>query len=349
MAHAPTIDTRAWMKRLLAVVTISMISASAFGCGAEPAGKSSGSNTSADNTTVTIGVDSSSFSLPFRVAQDEGYFDKYGAHVQLSTYSFGIDTLNAVVTKQANFGEAMDFALLTRLGKGNMKVTSVIASPASGDQILYVRSPISRPSDLKGKRLGVQRGTVNEYIWARYLNQYHVGESQVKLEPLTSEAELVEAFAKGDVDAIWVNKAFESKVKKLPGVKKLADLSAIHFRMVGYLVGDESFVASHPTVVSNILKALNDADRFIREHPNQAADIAYNELNIPKSEVLLEIEHDYDFMLRFTRGDYNELQAILQWSRNNGLITDNVDLRKSIELQPLMAAFPNKVSYDPQS
>ncbi|MGR5961601.1 hypothetical protein ACT7DN_04805 [Bacillus paranthracis] len=45
-------------------------------------------------------------SFQFRVAEKQGYFEKNSIKAQLSNFAYGIDTVNAVLTEQADTGLA---------------------------------------------------------------------------------------------------------------------------------------------------------------------------------------------------------------------------------------------------
>ncbi|MGR6009336.1 hypothetical protein ACT7CZ_19160 [Bacillus cereus] len=53
---------------------------------------------------------------------------------QLSNFAYGIDTVNAVLTEQADTGLAADYALLNSLGKGDMVVISTLLEEMKNHQ-----------------------------------------------------------------------------------------------------------------------------------------------------------------------------------------------------------------------
>ena len=317
------------------------------GCQSEASNSSvtTHSDRSGEPVTIKVAVDAAAFGLPFRVAIDQGYFQKYGIDVQLSTHAFGIDTLNAVITKQAEVGQAMDFALLTRLDSGQLKVVAAIASPTSKNSRLVVRDGIQKPEDLKGKKLGVQRGTVQEYIWAKYLEKYSIKPDEVELLPMTSVSELLTAFTKGDISAFWVNKTFANDALQVPGALELADLTDINFRMVGFMAVDKTLLESNELVVQNLLKGLEEANQSIKQNPEHAAEVAFRELKLPKEDVLSEITYDYEFEVRFDQNDFDQLKSIHDWALANGLLEKEVNLEEAIEIGPISEAFPDRVTY----
>ncbi|MEY8355790.1 ABC transporter substrate-binding protein [Lachnospiraceae bacterium 54-53] len=111
-------------------------------------------------------VDSGTFAYPFWVAENKGIFDKYNIEPEIQTYAYGIDTINAVTLDQADLGEAMDFAAISRLGgDSQLQFISFIAgNKMEGSHLYVLGDDIKEPKDLEGKSVVVQKGTVNEYV-----------------------------------------------------------------------------------------------------------------------------------------------------------------------------------------
>lgn len=343
------------MKKFFSVLLVSALLGGTIGCSAKTGESKPGAGQSAAPAAaqtgklekVRLGLDSAAFSLQFRVAKAKGIFKKYGIDPETSDYSFGIDTLNAAVLDQVDTAIAMDFAALTRLGKGNLRVVSLISSPKPNNSTLYVKGNINKPEDLKGKRFGVQKGTVNEYVWARLLEKYGINKKELTLEPLQSNAESIAAYEKGDLDGAWFGGPFAERAGKVKDSKKLLDLSAIDLRNRGYFVVQERLIKEKPEVVANLLKALDEATKELIAHPEEAAEIAFQELKLPKEAVTKEIKNDWEYDVRFSQDDFDYLKKVLDWSVENGLIKDNFELKDKIIIDPIKKALPDKVTYKP--
>lgn len=303
------------------------------------------SETKAQKTEkIRIGLDSGTFSLQFRVADAKGYFKKYGIEPELSTFSFGIDTLNAALTNRVDAGMGMDYAVLTSVGKADLKVLSLINTPKEANQTLFARNGLSKPEDLKGKKLGVQKGTVNEYIWGKYFETFHIDKKDVTLVPLQSTAEILAAYERGDIDTAWFSGTFIEKAAKVNGSKPLNDLSAIKFRMRGYFVAQGALAKEKPELFVNLHKALDEASAFIKDHPEEAADIAAKALKVPKDAVLKEIKEQWDFDVRFSQEDFDHLQQIKAWTVSNGYLKETYELQDKISADAVKTALPKKVT-----
>ena len=80
-----------------------------------------------ETSKVRLGIEAGVTTLPFRAAEEQGYFNKYNLEPSLATFAYGIDTINALFTEQTDTGIAADYALLNSLGKGDLVILGTIS------------------------------------------------------------------------------------------------------------------------------------------------------------------------------------------------------------------------------
>jgi NitT/TauT family transport system substrate-binding protein len=331
--------------QMIAFLLVMIIGAAMLaGCG----GKSSAPDKQAGNGKfkIRIGADSAPFSFQFRVAKAKGLFDKYNIDAEIQNFSFGIDTVNALILDQVDSGEAMDYALATRLGKdSDLRIVSYIATPSlDGSSLYVVGDGIKSPADLTGKNIAAQKGTVNEYVWAQTFKKFGVDPKTVNMLYFSSNSEMIAAVQTGKADAIWVDKSNQSKIAEIANIKALGDYHLIDFEMKGYLTLKDQFIKAHPEAVGNFLKALNEASDYIAKNPQETAEIAYQDLKLPKADVLKTLE-TYTYHVRFSQADYDHLHNIVTWSVQNGLIKNSYAVQDYLSLDILKKTLPEAVTY----
>lgn len=299
---------------------------------------------------VKIGLDTAATGSPqFRVAHDQGFFQEHGIETEFSDFPYGIDTINALLINRTEVGSAADYALLNSLGKGDMTIIGTMKRNneiTAKKTVLLVKEDIHGGQDLVGKRLGVARGTVYEYVWARYLEKLNIDSSQVKFVNYSSLDEAVVALQKNEMDAIWATGANLAKLSQLEGVKQLTDISATGVNTRAFIIAQRSFVDKNPETVSKLLKALSQATDYIPSHKEETADILFNTIKLPKEGVLSDLEAS-DYVLGFSQEDFDELNAMKEWLTDQGLLKDRYDLKSKVNIEPLQKAFPASVTYQP--
>jgi NitT/TauT family transport system substrate-binding protein len=170
-------------RKLTIALATAALAAGVAACGSS-SGSSPGSATNAANTssagnlpTVTMmvgGIDKQIY-LPYQLAQDLGYFKKYGVNMQLSTeQNGGVGAETAMASGQVDLAGAWYVHTIDFQEKGKDVINLVQLSGAPGEREMCTKSSgITSPAQWKGKTLGVTdigSGTdeLTEYLAHRY-------------------------------------------------------------------------------------------------------------------------------------------------------------------------------------
>jgi NitT/TauT family transport system substrate-binding protein len=294
---------------------------------------------------IRIGADSYAFSFQFRVARAAGIFRKYNIDADISTYSFGIDTINAAILGETDSAEGMDYAVASRFADNNtLRIVAHIGGPVPDGEKLYSRLPeVDTVADLRGKALGVKRGTVNEYIWGKVFELHGIDPKEVKQVYLGSTAELLAAYQAGEIDAFWGTPEVDAPILAVPGSHALGNLDLAKTVYRGYLLLDEKFIREHEAGVARLLQALDEASAYIAAHPQETAQIVYEDLKAPR-EAVLETLKSYSYDVRLSQADLDHIVSVANWSVDNGLIKNRYDIRQFVDTAPLRRALPQKLT-----
>ena len=163
---------------------------------------------------------------PLWIAQERGFFAKYGVAVQ-PVYMPGspvmIASLSTGQIQLANSGGTA--ALGAAAGGLDLKVIGTFTSRIPFD--LVVRPTVKNAQDLRGKRLGVQ--VIGGTIWmGAMLGLEHLGldprRDAIQIVAAGDQTMLIQALEKGTVDATVVDSAFSNGLKQR-GFSILVELS----------------------------------------------------------------------------------------------------------------------------
>jgi sulfonate transport system substrate-binding protein len=312
------------------------------------AGCSTSANSHGNETSkIRFGIDAGITTLPFRAAEDQGYFKTYGLEPTIASFAYGIDTINALFTEQTDTGFAADYALLNSLGKGDLVILGTISratEQSSKDIALFAKGNIHSGKDLKGKKLGVAKGTVYEYVWAKYLEANKINEKDVIYVPYSSPDEAIIGVKSGDIDAVWGGGALNDKFKSIEGVKQIDDLIGAGVSINLYLIAQRSYVEQNTASVENALKALNEGIEFVQNNKEESAKIAFIQIKLPEEDVLKDLGK-MNYVLGFTKEDAKHLEEMKKWLEERGMLTDQYELKEKLNLAPLKKAIPESVTY----
>lgn len=342
------------MKKIIILLTTVFAMGLLVGCGASDTAdsKDGGSETGVvqgeEVIDIRAGVNTASLAYPYQVALEQGIFEKYNLNVTIDTYESGAGTLDAVILKQEEAASAAGYAIATRLSEdSNLRVVSSLNELTPASEELYTTDKsIQTPKDLEGKTIGVKKGTVDEYIWAKLFETYDVDRSKVTEVGLGSDAEIITAFATGDVDAIWVeNSNVEKVLEAVSDAFSLGDLSLTGAAIKVYVAFDSEFIEQKPEGAKRLLQALSEAVDFLSENQEETADIIYKTMKIDKENALSDIQNSI-WEIRFSQEDYDSLADIAQWVQDNGVNENKFEISDVVDFTPIQNALPDKVSVE---
>ncbi|MFJ7953065.1 ABC transporter substrate-binding protein [Lysinibacillus sp. NPDC096418] len=336
-----------WYQQVLAFIVLTIF---LVACGNESAKEN---NSSVEGTApIRAAIDTAAGgSFQIRAANTEGYFKEHGIEVSLSNFAYGIDTVNAMLTEQADTGLAADYALLNSLNKGDFVVVSSLTGSAENVNVLdftevLASQEVKEANDLAGKKIGVAKGTVGEYHWSRYLEHLNISEDDVKFVPYSTPDEAIVGVKKGDIDAVLASGALLEKFKSIEGVHTLDKLSTVEgLNIASYLVVDRQFAEQNEVLIAQFISGIREGIEYVKSNPDGTADIAYKELKITKEDVHRDLERQ-NFTLGFTEQDYRHLETMKQYLLDKGMLKEDYDLKSKLFLAPAKEVIPKQVTYN---
>ncbi len=146
--------------KIYAAAAAGTMALSLAACGGGAASSSStGANGAASVPTVKLmvgGIDKQIY-LPYELAQQLGYYKKYGVNVELSTeQNGGVGAEDAMASGQVDMAGAWYVHTVDFQSKGKDVINLVQLSGAPGERIMCGNdSGVHSPADIKGKTMGV--------------------------------------------------------------------------------------------------------------------------------------------------------------------------------------------------
>lgn len=194
---------------------------------------------------------------PLWIAQEKGFFAKYGVNVQ-QVYMPGSPVMIAsMASGQVHLGNSGGTAALGAAAGGvDLRVIGTFTGRIPFD--LVVKPGIKNPKDLRGKRLGVQ--VIGGTIWmGAMLGLEHLGldprRDDIQVVSAGDQTMLSQALEKGSIDATVVDSAFSGDLRQR-GFPTLVELSKTNIPFVSNgIVARASFLVQQADLVRNTLKA----------------------------------------------------------------------------------------------
>jgi NitT/TauT family transport system substrate-binding protein len=257
------------------------------------------------------------------VAENEGYFEGEGLDLTIREFDSGRT------------------ALATMLNEGNLDMVTVAQTPvmfnsfdrddyviiatmvySDNDVKILARQDrgIKNPSDLRGKTVGITKGSTGHFFLGLFL--IHSGLQLSEIETIDIEAsELPQALVDGRVDAISTWEPHIWNAKKLLGenaVRLQPRGGAKIFREDFYFVPNRNFMENNPETLKRFLKAIEKGEEFIQKNKEEAINIVSQRLKLDK-ELVVSIWDDFEFQLILDQAIIITLEDEARWAIDNNL------------------------------
>ncbi len=253
---------------------------------------------------------------PLWIAQEKGFFTKFGVNVQ-QVYMPGSPVMIAsMASGQVHLANSGGTAALGAAAGGlDLRVIGTFTSRIPFD--LVVRSNIKNPKDLRGKRVGVQ--VIGGTIWmAAMLGLEHLGldsrRDDIQVVAAGDQTMLSQALEKGTIDATVVDSAFSNDLKHR-GFPTLVELSKTNIPFVSNgIVVRASYLNQQPDVARNTLKAWMEGVAYALS-PRMKASVIETIARRLKAPPALA-EQGYQDLLRATdRKPYPSVEGLINVQR----------------------------------
>lgn len=203
--------------------------------------------------------------------------------------------------------------------------------PASGEGIVVKReSDIHSVSDLKGKKVAVNRGGTGEYLLSRALQTAGVDEASVQkayLLPTDSGS----AFSTGHIDA-WAtwDPYLAMAINNYDGRLLVNGQQLGSENAAGYFIRKD-FLANHPEVVKAVLKVLLESNAWAREHPLEAGRIWARQMGNQNDDVARQLGETNTSPLYGVGPEQEEhIRHIGTWYVQQGIIKREPDVSQFV-------------------
>jgi ABC-type nitrate/sulfonate/bicarbonate transport system substrate-binding protein len=210
------------------------------------------------------------------VAEDQGFFRKYGLDVKHVYVSSGSVALSALASGDAQFYTGSPTGATLGAVAGGLDVVFVAGLVNKLNGAFAVEPSIKTPADLKGKTIGVQ--SIGGGIWMitmMVLNHWNLDlkRDNIKLRVLGDFTVLTQSLASHLIDGSYLTYTFASRMER-QGFRILADLAKlpIPYQNTG-VIARRSFVNASPDIVERFLKGLSDGVAFALDPANKTAVI----------------------------------------------------------------------------
>ena len=320
------------LKKLTVITTM----VAAFGltaCQEQPKQTDNTDATSTPNVeTIRIGFQKSSINL--LVTRQEQLLEQHfpQAKVEWKEFPAGPQMLEALAVGAVDYGYVGNTPPIFAQAAGK-SLNYVGYEAYSGQSIALVtqnNSGIEKIEQLKGKRIGVQKGSNAHEFLAKVLQKAGLTWSDIQpiwLPPADARA----AFDKQSIDAWAIWDPFLSSAEQDTKARTLINGEAFP-QSYTYFVANPKFIQQYPQATQKFIESLNQADQWIVSHPNetQALYSQYTGLPADISKTVLERRLRPSVTAVLTPDVVKSQQAIADLFYQEALIPQKIDVQLNV-------------------
>lgn len=295
------------------VFLLIILSVGSTGCSRQESGKYTGP---VERITLAAYAGSYGF-IPF-VAQEKGFFKENGLEVTVNEYDFGLKAADALIGGKADIATAADFVLVSySFEHPDLRTIGSIARSLTDEIIARRDRGIEKPLDLKGRKIGVSPNTKAEYFLARFLMFNGIDYKAIKAVHLPP-SQIVEAISKGEIDAVSVWEPFVNEIKKRLGSNAISWPAQSDQAFYYLLLSRDGWIKKHSAAVERFLKAMIQAEEFMKQNPGEAQKLIAKRFNY-ESSFVQSIWQKNDFRVELPQELLSIMEDGAEWRIKNRL------------------------------
>jgi len=294
----------------------------------------------------TLAVALNPMSLPVYVAAHEGYFAEEGLEVKLIECPSGARCLATMLDGGADLATVADTPVVFRSFERSDFVLIGTFASSSDDTKTVTRQDtgIQTPRQLSGRRVGVTRGTSNHYHLDAYLLMHGVDPQSVQTVDLPPDA-MGAALKAGTIDAASTFEPHATRMIQALGPQAVRLTASNAYTVTFNLATMRRQVGTREQDLAALLRAIDKAERYIREQPQQAQHLLMERLKLDAA-ITGTLWPTLNYRLRLEPALIKTLEAEARWALREGYVRmpSIPNYLGFIHAGPLRAAAPTAVS-----
>lgn len=259
------------------------------------------------------------------VATRMGFFDDEGLSVEPLRFTSGPACAEALYSGAADIATMGDTAAVIAIARNDAFV--IVASNATGENRhrVMVRddSTIRVLDDLKGKRLGVKKGTSTYGGLLAALNRAGIAPEEIDIIDLDPPA-MVDALLARSLDGFVASEPTPSAAER-KGARELMTLGGLGNEYPILIVADQRRLAGREEEIRSFLRALRRAERYVADHPDEAAAMMAEETGL-SSKVTREAMKRHQYRIRLDETILSSLDETARFLRGQKILDDLPDI-----------------------
>jgi NitT/TauT family transport system substrate-binding protein len=235
---------------------------------------------SAPMASITIGTVQLEPSAPIIIADEKQFFTENGLNVILEYYDSGLSAVSGMLNGEVDVAAPVAEYVLVAKAFNEDKVKAVASINEIDYAYLLGRKDhgIQTIADLKGKKVGVPKGTILEFYLGRFLQLR--GMSAKDVIPVDVKlGQSADEIINGDVDAVISFQPYTTAAQNELGDNVVLWPAQSSQALYALIICSDDQLNDHPELNKRLLKSLALAEDYIIKNPQEARAITQKRLD----------------------------------------------------------------------
>ncbi|MGN7610504.1 ABC transporter substrate-binding protein [Magnetococcales bacterium HHB-1] len=270
------------------------------------------------------------------LAQEKGLFKHVGLNIDITPFSAGKLAADALSAGDVDLATCAEYVVVKKsFNEPNLRILGSIATATTNWIIGRKERGIASVKDLRGKKVGLTKGSTAEYFLGRVLTAYHMNFDDIELVDL-APPDIVESITRGDTDAAITWHPYVHHIQEQLGNNGISFDGQEGQNFYFILISNQTWLSQHPEHAERFMRALYRTERWLNENLQEGKTRIANLFNLDRA-LLEKVWSLQRLHLSFPQGLIVAMDAEKRWVIKKGIVRqENVpDFTHFIWPQPL--------------
>ena len=301
------------LKKIIALAMTAVMTASMVACGSKK------EEVQTEKTKLTVGVMGSIDAVPLVIAEQNGYFEEEGVDLDLQIFKAANDRDAALQAGELD-GVLCDETAISIYQNSDIDMKITGTTNGSWTLVAGKDSGITSLSDLKGKKVGISKNTMIEYLADDIALSNGLEVSDIEKVAIPAMPARLEALKNNQIDAAILPAPFNDTAVADGGV----EITKIYNKdiMISVTAFLQEVIDKDANAIKGFYNAYNKAIEFINSNDiSEYEDIIIS--TVGYSEDMRGNIALPEFKTNYLPAEEN-VQNVLDWSKEKGLLTKDI-------------------------
>lgn len=302
---------------------------------------------------LTVGVTPFIGEVASYVAQEKGYFTEQGLEVTIRSNMAGMESFKKLLDGDIDIAHIAETPFLVAIAspdqfgieRGNEPhiLTNLIHSTQIQKVVAHSDLGLEKPYDLSGLRVGVKLESKSEYHLDSFFLEYQADSDDIEIVNLTP-TEQEEAFRNREIDVMVTWEPHTSRILNELGSDAEELETSLSYSTLWLAVTLENTYREKPDAVKAYLRALREAQLYMRNQPGEVVEILAGQLDINR-DIIESLADRIDYELSLSERMLALLNGQHRWLVQRDEAPDStINIEEMIIFEPMEEIFPEGIT-----